>query len=501
MQIPVFFQKIIVLIILTISATCYCELPEPTPEKMPVYRGFNLTDKFYKGSNAGPFQESDFQMICELGFNFVRLPMDYRLWIKDGDWQQFDLEQMAEIDKAIEYGQKYNIHVCMNFHRAPGYTVASPPEKTDLWTDPETQRICAMHWGFFARRYKDIPNKYLSFNLLNEPHGVDKDNFVKVITMLVEAIRNEDPNRLIISDGLSWGMEPCRELDSLNIVQATRGYQPMNITHYKAEWVNVPATRPATWPQPLALSGYLYGPDHKELQSPVQIIVNTEKPCILGLKIGTVSRLSNLQAAIDGKIIWQQKFTPGPGEGPWEKAVLSKQWNIYQNIYNRYYTIDLPSGNYTVEITNTEGDWLTISEIQTTNTSGNCQYLETSPQWGQKNFPLRCNPDINPAFSSYRSRNAQWLYDNYLTQWVDLKNSNHGVIVGEWGSYKNTPHAVTLAWMEDCLKNYQKAGIGWALWNFRGSFGILDSNREDVEYESFQGYKLDRKMLELLQKY
>ena len=28
----------------------------------------------------------------------------------------------------------------INFHRAPGYTVANPPERTNLWTDAETQR-------------------------------------------------------------------------------------------------------------------------------------------------------------------------------------------------------------------------------------------------------------------------------------------------------------------------------------------------------------------------
>jgi len=55
--------------------------------------------------------------------------------------------------------------------------------------------------------------------------------------------------------------------------------------------------------------------------------------------------------------------------------------------------------------------------------------------------------------------------------------------------------------MEDCLKNWQEAGWGWALWNFRGSFGILDSGRKDVKYEAWEGHQLDRKMLELLQRY
>ena len=34
-----------------------------------------------------------------------------------------------------------------------------------------------------------------------------------------------------------------------------------------------------------------------------------------------------------------------------------------------------------------------------------------------------------------------------------------------------------------------------------GAFGVLDSERADVEYESFKGHKLDRKMAELLRRY
>jgi len=43
-------------------------------------------------------------------------------------------------------------------------------------------------------------------------------------------------------------------------------------------------------------------------------------------------------------------------------------------------------------------------------------------------------------------------------------------------------------------------GIGYALWNLRGSFGVLDSGRSDVAYEDFHGHKLDRKLLDLLRK-
>jgi len=62
-----------------------------------------------------------------------------------------------------------------------------------------------------------------------------------------------------------------------------------------------------------------------------------------------------------------------------------------------------------------------------------------------------------------------------------------------------TPHDTFLKWICDVLDILKMHNIGWALWEFRGSFGVLDSGREDVAYETWHGHKLDRKLLTLLQ--
>jgi len=85
--------------------------------------------------------------------------------------------------------------------------------------------------------------------------------------------------------------------------------------------------------------------------------------------------------------------------------------------------------------------------------------------------------------------------------WIDAVKQGVGVHCGECGSWKETPHDVFLAWFGDVLDVLTPHGIGYALWNFRGDFGILDSERKDVDYEDWHGHKLDRKLLNLLQKY
>ena len=335
-------------------------LPAASPEKLPRWRGFNLLEMFQRdppdpaaaARGYRAFADTDFEWISDWGFDFVRLPMDYRIWTDPADWTRINDDALRGVDEAVALGEKKRIHVCLNFHRAPGYTVASPPEERSLWTDEEAQRVCALHWAHFAHRYKGIPSRQLSFDLFNEPAHVTPEAHRAVVQKVATAIRAEDPNRLIICDGRDWGNTPPEELLGLHVASSTRGYQPMALTHYRAEWIH----GSADWPEPAY-------PLHE-------------------------------------------------GAVTWDKA-----------------------------------------------------YLQT----------------------------------HVIDPWKELEQKGMGVMVGEFGAYNKTPHQVVMPWLKDYLALWKDAGWGWALWNFRGSFGILDSGRADVAYEDWHGHKLDRNMLTALQ--
>ncbi len=482
-------------------------LPTATAQHLPRWRGFNLLEKFYRHTNpTGPFLESDFRLIHELGFNFVRLPMDYRVWIKDDDWNRFDEAQLLHIDQAVAWGKKYSIHVCINFHRAPGYTVAKPPETTDLWTDPLAQRVCAKHWALFAKRYRGIPNEQLSFNLLNEPSGVSTAAYVNVVRKIATAIRAEDPQRLIISDGLGWGREPIPELAQLQIAQATRGYTPMDITHYKAAWVSGADRYPdPIWPRVMA-NGTLCVPGKPgvsaESSRPMVIEAKVDRATPLRMRVNVVSSKATLVAKADGMVFWQKTFVSGPGTGEWKQVNYVKQWDTYQNLYDRNYEAIIPAGTKRVELAVTEGDWLSLSEIGLGRTEGQEDRLVLRSEWDQPATHVVYDAkNRKQPFTGPKTEDRQWLWETTIVPWQQAQKQGIGVMVGEFGCHHKTPHDVALAWMEDCLANWQQADWGWALWNFRGSFGILDSQREDVQYEEFQGHQLDRKMLDLLRRY
>jgi len=210
--------------------------------------GFNFLWMFSKwDANVAPaapaLDELDF--IAEYGFNFVRIPTDYRFWTKNFDYKNPD-ESIFEnyIDKYLEECTKRGLHMSLNIHRAPGYCInRNDLEKHNLWTDKEAQDGFAFLWEYFAKRYKGICNAHLSFDLLNEPpsegeYGCTRANHAEVMRNTIAAIRAIDPGREIVLDGMGGGHLAIPELADTGTIHSGRGYTPFEVSHHKAEWVD-----------------------------------------------------------------------------------------------------------------------------------------------------------------------------------------------------------------------------------------------------------------------
>jgi len=209
--------------------------------------GFNLVGMFShgawkKGSKdiPGRFPEDHFQWMREWGFNFARLPLDYRFLVEKGDWMKPAESGLAKLDEAIRFGRRHGVHVQINLHRAPGYCCNKPEEPKSLFRDPEPLAAFTNLWSVLARRYHGIPNEELSFDLVNEPapisfYGITPSNYAVVAKAAFAAIRAADPDRFTMSDGWRWGMEPVMELHPFDAAsgEAIHCYDPHAITHYR----------------------------------------------------------------------------------------------------------------------------------------------------------------------------------------------------------------------------------------------------------------------------
>lgn len=224
----------------------------------PRWRGFNLLGMFCsenspinRGRAPGYYNEDDFKMIADLGFDFVRLPMSYRVWGSGDNIHLINEEKIAPLDKAIEWGDKHGLHVNVCMHRLPGYCINDDEhEKLDLWTSDEALEAAEEHWCAIAKRYIGIDSSKLSFNVMNEVnYAVRLEQYMKVSKGIIGAVREISPDRLFIIDGLHDGdMPPVDQMMTLeNCGYSCRGYAPRGVTHYRSHqkfYDNIPPEWP-----------------------------------------------------------------------------------------------------------------------------------------------------------------------------------------------------------------------------------------------------------------
>jgi aryl-phospho-beta-D-glucosidase BglC (GH1 family) len=248
--------------------------PKKVENKLPKWKGFNLLDYFSPNPSAARqgTKEEYFKWMADWGFNFVRLPMAYPSYLKIDHEKNITKKQIRKIDRRqtdkiedlIHKAHKYNLHVSLNLHRAPGFCVnAGFYEPYNLWTDEEAQEDFYYHWKFWAKTFKNVSRDKISFDLVNEPcmredmndqhsgrSAVPGDIYRKVAKKAAETIREQNPDHLVIADGNNVGRDVIPEITDLDIGQSCRGYNPAIISHYKAPWVykdteNLPTPK---WP-------------------------------------------------------------------------------------------------------------------------------------------------------------------------------------------------------------------------------------------------------------
>lgn len=205
--------------------------------------GFNFQWMFiWHGQEPPAPDEKALDFLAAHGFNFARVPTDYRLWTQDFDYLHPDEDVWKALDQYLAACQSRGIHMCLNMHRAPGYCInRNDLERDNLWLDEVAQDGFVFQWERLAERYLGVPSSELSFDLVNEPpgvgqYGMTRDHHAAVMRRTVAAIRAIDPQRRIVLDGLDGGNLAMPELADLDVVHSCRGYAPMAISHYQAQW-------------------------------------------------------------------------------------------------------------------------------------------------------------------------------------------------------------------------------------------------------------------------
>jgi len=156
----------------------------------------------------------DIRYIKSLGFNSIRVPLHYRLFVSERDSRTLEGPGYALLDRLVAWCREAGLYVILDMHAAPGGQTGDNID--DSWGHPflydseHYQTLLIRIWRKLAKRYSDEP-AVLGYDLLNEPiaHFVDTAYFNPKLEPLFKrisaAIREVDNNHIIILSGAQWG--------------------------------------------------------------------------------------------------------------------------------------------------------------------------------------------------------------------------------------------------------------------------------------------------------
>lgn len=166
---------------------------------------------FWRGFREHWIGEPDIAAIAAPGMNHVRLPINARLMIDDEGTLIED--GIALVDRLLDWCRAHDLWVILDLHGAPGGQTGtniddSPNGRPDLFVDDRCRALTVALWRLLAGRYRD-DTTVAGYDLLNEPlpepyWREHSEGLVSLYRDLTAAIREVDPNHLLVYEGTHW---------------------------------------------------------------------------------------------------------------------------------------------------------------------------------------------------------------------------------------------------------------------------------------------------------
>lgn len=158
--------------------------------------GNTLEPPIEAGWNNPAAEEYYFDLYKEAGFETVRIPVRWDEHTSKTFPYTIDSNWLNRVEKILDWGLARDLFIVVNSHH-------------DNWikenyTNPDIRERFDSIWSQISVRFKDKSEK-LIFEVLNEPHGLDKTQNDDMHARIISIIRKTNPTRLIIFQGHDWG--------------------------------------------------------------------------------------------------------------------------------------------------------------------------------------------------------------------------------------------------------------------------------------------------------
>lgn len=186
--------------------------------------------------------KKDIEYIASLGFDHVRVPVDYNvLEEEDGTDKETGF---TYLENCRAWCEEYGLNMVLDLHECFGYSfdpLKKDMDRSKFFYDEALQERFLNLWKKIATRFKDYQDQ-VAFEPLNEVVLYEvADAWNKVLHKYIKMMREIVPDSYIIVGGVCYNSVTTVELLDVpvddKIVYNFHCYEPMVFTHQGAYWV------------------------------------------------------------------------------------------------------------------------------------------------------------------------------------------------------------------------------------------------------------------------
>jgi hypothetical protein len=157
------------------------------------------------------FGPDDAEFLASLGFNCVRIPVNYRHWEDDARPGEINPDGFDHLDRAVDACAAAGLYTVIDLHAAPGgqnhhWHSDNPFHQPLFWQHRSLQDRAVALWEAIASRYAGRP-EVAGYNVVNEPADEENTRLVDFYRRAVAAIRAVDADHMVLLDGNRYSRE------------------------------------------------------------------------------------------------------------------------------------------------------------------------------------------------------------------------------------------------------------------------------------------------------
>ena len=169
--------------------------------------------RFWKTYRDNYITGEDIHLLKKLGFNSVRIPFNYRLFVSADDPSKLEGDGYQLLDRVVKWCKQEGLYVILDMHAAPGGQTGDNIDDSFgypfLFESNDSQELTVKIWQKIATQFQNEPT-VLGYDLLNEPIATHFDaNYFNpklepLYRKIVSGIRMVDKNHIVFLGGAQW---------------------------------------------------------------------------------------------------------------------------------------------------------------------------------------------------------------------------------------------------------------------------------------------------------